>query len=234
MNSTPKTTLFMLMSADGKISTGIDDKRDFDKDLPTVLGIADGLGQYYALEQQTDLFSLNTGKVMAKVGWNERKDSIEQIPVTFIVVDSKPHLTELGIKNLLNRSKKLIIATTNKEHPALDLDAAKLEVIEYHGHIDFSNLFEVLKSKGADNLTVQSGGELNAVLVREGLIDYISIVVLPLLVGGKETPTLVDGKSLTADDDLRLLQPMKLLAADVLKNSYLHLRYEIVHPSSNS
>ena len=44
------TTLFMLMSLDGKISTGAGDGLDFDHDLPRVPGVAEGLNQYYELE----------------------------------------------------------------------------------------------------------------------------------------------------------------------------------------
>lgn len=97
MNDKPITTLFMLMSVDGKISTGNNDERDFDKDLPGVAGVGDGLDQYYELEQKTDLFSFNTGRVMAKVGWNDEKSDINKSPVSFIIVDNKPHLTNLGI-----------------------------------------------------------------------------------------------------------------------------------------
>lgn len=64
----PVTTLFLLMSVDGKVSTGDVDERDFDRDLPNVEEVREGLHQYYDLEKQTDLFSLNTGRVMAKVG----------------------------------------------------------------------------------------------------------------------------------------------------------------------
>ena len=46
----PVTTLFMLMSLDGKISTGAGDGLDFDRDLPRVPGVAEGLRQYYELE----------------------------------------------------------------------------------------------------------------------------------------------------------------------------------------
>jgi len=35
----PITTLFMLISLDGKISTGDVDQRDFDKDLTTIIGV---------------------------------------------------------------------------------------------------------------------------------------------------------------------------------------------------
>lgn len=49
MNELPITTLFMLTSIDGKISTGSSDERDFDKDLPNIKGAGEGLGQYYEL-----------------------------------------------------------------------------------------------------------------------------------------------------------------------------------------
>ena len=46
----PITTLFMLMSLDGKISCGATDELDFDRDLPRVPGVVEGLNQYYELE----------------------------------------------------------------------------------------------------------------------------------------------------------------------------------------
>ena len=66
----PVTTLFMLMSVDGKISTGNIDDRDVDKDFLKIIGIKEGITQYYDIEQTTDLFSMNSGKVMVKVGAN--------------------------------------------------------------------------------------------------------------------------------------------------------------------
>ncbi|MGB4768112.1 MAG: dihydrofolate reductase family protein [Candidatus Saccharimonas sp.] len=227
MNDLPNTTLFLLMSVDGKISTGEGDERDMDKDLPGIAGVKEGLHQYYELEEKTDLFSFNTGRVMAKVGWNEEKAEVDQLPVTFVILDNKPHLTALGVANLCKRTKKLYIVTTNAEHPAHTSAEANLEVISYEHKVDFADLFRRLKQAGADNLTVQSGGEMNAQLVREGLINNVSIIVAPLLIGGKATPTLMDGPSLATEADLHFLKPLKLVSADILANSYLHLRYEV-------
>ena len=42
----PITTLFMLMSVDGKISSGATDDLDFDKDFPQIQGVKEGLQQY--------------------------------------------------------------------------------------------------------------------------------------------------------------------------------------------
>jgi len=66
----PISTLFMLMSVDGKISTGDTDNLDIDKDFPKIKGIKEGLRQYYNIEQTTDLSSLSSGKVQVKVGAN--------------------------------------------------------------------------------------------------------------------------------------------------------------------
>ena len=52
----PFTTLFMLMSVDGKISTGATDKLDVDKDFPKISGLKEGLSQYYETLQRK-LFS---------------------------------------------------------------------------------------------------------------------------------------------------------------------------------
>lgn len=64
----PVTTLFMLMSVDGKISTWATDDLDVDKDFPKIAGVNDGLHQYYEIERTTDLWSLNSGRVQAKMG----------------------------------------------------------------------------------------------------------------------------------------------------------------------
>lgn len=229
MNIKPVTTLFMLMSLDGKISTGSTDDRDIDRDLPLMEGVNQGLSQYYQLEQATDLFSFNTGRVMAKVGWNEVKENIQKTPVSFVIVDNKPHLSELGINNLLARLKKLIIVTTNDRHPANLIISDNLKIIKYNDKIDFSDLFQKLKSADVDEMTIQSGGTMNAELIRRGLVDYASIVVAPVLIGGKNTSTLVDGAGIESFDDLCQIKPLELISADKLNDSYVHLKYRVVN-----
>lgn len=70
---------------------------------------------------------------------------------------------------------------------------------------------------------------MNAELVRQGLIDQISIVVAPCLIGGKDTSTLADGRSLLSKKDLLLIRPLILKKVSKLKDSYLHLLYEVIN-----
>ncbi len=220
----------MLMSVDGKISTGDTDVLDVDRDLSKIPGIQEGLQQYYSLEKQTDLFSLNTGRVFVKIGINEKVDEPKKLPVSFVVVDNKPHLIKQGVTYLAKKAKNLIIVTTNKSHPAklLKTEFNNIHVLEYEDIIDLTNLFVRLRQEfGADKLTIQSGGTLNATMIREGLIDRVLIVVFPALIGGKETSTMMDGESLHNMEDLGKIKVLEFVQAKPLKNSYLFLEYQV-------
>ena len=221
----PVTTLFMLMSVDGKISCGSTDELDFDRDLPQVPGVGEGLQQYYDLEQETDLWAFNTGRVMAKVGANELPAPVKT-PVSFAILDNT-HLTEAGVRHLCAKSVQLVIVTSNPAHPARHMDEANLSVIFQESPSLAGALQELKAAYGCARLTIQSGGTVNAALLRAGLVDYVDLVVAPVVVGGADTPTLVDGPSLTTRDELSQLVSLELLGCDALRDSYLRLRYRI-------
>ena len=227
----PITTLFMLESLDGKISSGSSDNLDADKDFYRIDGVKEGLHQYYELEQETDIFSLNTGRVIAKIGVNEKKEYHEKIDaVTFVIIDNKPHLNENGIDYLCNWVGKLLLVTTNKNHIAYSLQYKydNLEIL-YYDTLDLKVLLEDLYSKyNAVRLTIQSGGTLNGMFVRNKLIDFVNIVIAPIIVGGKNVATLVDGESITDESELNKLLPLQLLECNKLEHSYIELKYKVL------
>ena len=226
----PETTLFMLISVDGKISTGDSDVMDVDTDYPTIDGIKEGLHQYYDIEQQTDLFSLNTGRVFSKIGINDEKDEPTKLPVSFVVIENLPHLTGQGVTYLSKKASRLIVVTSNTSHPAyiVQRQVDNIHIVHYSSEIDFTDLFEKLKKDyGVERLTIQSGGTLNTTLVRQGLVDRVLLVVAPALVGGKDTPTLMDGRSLHTANDLSKIKALELIQAKPLENSYLLLEYRV-------
>lgn len=233
MKNRPITTLFLIESLDGKISTGDVDELDVDKDFKRIVGIKEGLPQYYELETRTDIFSFNNGKVQAKVGANERVwDKDEHDDVSFMVVDNKPHLNKAGSEYFARRSRNFYLITTNKNHPAYSLQSQypSMRILPYDEKIDFVDVFRRFKEEfGIDRVTIQTGGTLNAELVRLKLIDFVSIVLAPCLVGGKDTQSLIGGESLRTQDDLKHIKALKLKSCDILENSYLHVQYEVIN-----
>lgn len=223
------TTLFMLESLDGKISSGNTDELDADKDWCQIDGVKEGLHQYYEIESTTDYFSLNTGRVMAKIGVNDRKEYHNKVEVKFIIIDNKPHLNESGIDYICNWGERLILVTTNKKHVAYSL-ADKYDNLDilYYEELDLTRLLEDLFSKyNAERVTIQSGGSLNGLFLRNNLIDYVNIVIAPLLVGGKDVSTLIDGEAISCSKELDNLKALELIECNQLDNSYIQLKYKV-------
>ncbi len=197
-----------------------------DKDFPKIAGVKEGLHQYYEIEQTTDLWSLNSGRVQAKIGINTA-DIPNKTPVSFVVIDNK-HLKEQGVRYFCALSKQFVLVTSNAEHPAFEIEEDNLHII-YQNELSLKDVLAKLRSQySCERITIQTGGTLNELFLREKLIDYLDIVVAPVLVGGKDTSTLIDGKSLVSESELSRLGVLKLQECIVLENSYLRLRYGVI------
>ncbi|MFX0005380.1 MAG: dihydrofolate reductase family protein [Promethearchaeota archaeon] len=227
----PETTLFLMQSLDGKISTGNVDERDQEIDFPKIKGIKEGNYQYYEFLFKTDRVALISGKVLAKIGTNSREKEDDHKDVSLIIIDRKPHLTKKGVDYLVNSFKSIFVVTNNKDHPAFEFpNVQDLNIIYYSNEVNLEELFLKLKQDyKIDRISIQSGGTLNALFLKYKLIDHVSIIVAPCLIGGKDTPTSIDGFAPQTDDDLLNIKALTLKKCEVLKHSYLHLYYDVIN-----
>lgn len=226
MRKRPISTLFLLISLDGKISTGSTDEMDVDKDFPIIDGLKEGLHQYYEIEQTTDLWSLNSGRVQEKMGVN-KKGIPKRLPVSFVVIDNH-HLDKNGVAYFTYRSSTFVLVTSNKNHPAFDMDMDNINII-YQDNFDSQEMLEILYEKySCERITIQTGGTLNEIFLRNKVFDYVDVVIAPALIGGKDTSSLVDGRSLMNSDELGQVGVLKLEKCDVLSDSYVRLRYKVI------
>ncbi|MDF2953117.1 MAG: Pyrimidine reductase [Thermodesulfobacterium sp.] len=99
--------------------------------------------------------------------------------------------------NIFSKDAPTIIVTT-KRAPKERVEKIKelgAEVI-YAGEdlVNFDILLPLLYEKGIKKLMVEGGASINWELARNGYIDEIRIIHLPVLVGGENVPTLVGGE----------------------------------------
>ena len=138
------------------------------------------------------------------------------------------HLTEHGIRYFCALSKEFVLVTSNENHPAFAIKEENLHII-YQRELSLVDMLSKLKADyGCQRITVQTGGTLNGLFLREKLFDEIDIVVAPVLIGGKDTSTLIDGKSLLSERELSGVGVLKLRECTVLEDSYLRLRYQVI------
>jgi len=151
----PVTTLFMLSSVDGKISSGADDSMDFDKDLPKIHGVREGLHQYHEIEQTTDPWSLCSGRTQAKIGANVKQLEKSMVAdVNFVVLDNY-HLTKYGVEYLCSRYYRVFVITTNCNHPSHFVACDNLEILAYDSFRLGDVLHDLYDVYGCEKLTIQ-------------------------------------------------------------------------------
>lgn len=59
--------------------------------------------------------------------------------------------------------------------------------------VDLRRLMDMLYERGVKRLMVEGGGTLNWSLIEQDLVDEICVFLGPMVIGGRDAPTLVDG-----------------------------------------
>ena len=91
------------------------------------------------------------------------------------------------------------------------------------GEIDWIDAFQQLASFGIKRLAILGGGKLVASVLAAGLVDELWLTVCPLILGGADAPTPVEGKGFLAD----LAPKLELLAVkQVGQEVFLHYRVD--------
>jgi 5-amino-6-(5-phosphoribosylamino)uracil reductase len=91
------------------------------------------------------------------------------------------------------------------------------------GEIDWIDAFQQLANFDIKRLAILGGGKLVASVLAAGLVDELWLTVCPLILGGADAPTPVEGKGFLAD----LAPKLQLLAVkQVGQEVFLHYRVD--------
>lgn len=87
-------------------------------------------------------------------------------------------------------------------------------------------LEELNRELGIERLLLEGGGRVNGAFLRAGLVDEISLVILPAVDGARGSPSVFD----SADEDADLRAPIESMILDssqVLEGGAVWLRYRL-------
>jgi len=127
--------------------------------------------------------------------------------------------------NVLQKHAPTIIVTTDQapEDKVKALEE-KVEVIKCgEKDVDLIKMMDILYKKGIKKLMVEGGATLNWHLIKLGLVDEIRLIHMPFIIGGKDTPTLVDGEGFKSLDEIVKAK----LRAHFVRGNHLITEWEI-------
>jgi 2,5-diamino-6-(ribosylamino)-4(3H)-pyrimidinone 5'-phosphate reductase len=116
-----------------------------------------------------------------------------------------------------------------EETPASHLEYLREAEIPYiiagKQHVDLRKAFEQLNLQfGTQRVRVDCGGILNGVLLREMLVDEVSVIISPSLVGGVTPKTMYVAPDLETEEGVIRL---RLSHVETIRDCYVWLRYQV-------
>ena len=142
-----------------------------------------------------------------------------------VIVDSRGRTPPEA--RTLQEPGRVLLATTPSIEPgrARALERAGAEIVfipERNSMVDLPVLMKTLGQREVTSLLVEGGGTLLASLLEDGLVDKITAFLAPVLIGGRDSLTPLEGHGIsTVAQALRLKRPqVEVLGEDVLISGY--------------
>lgn len=173
------------MSLDGKIATRSGDSR---------LSSRHDLKTLHRLRSQCDavMIGIRTELLdnpLLTVRFLKGNDPIR------LIIDSSAR-TPLNSKILKSGHSRVIIAVSGKAARSRinALEQAGATVIQCgNSMVNLKALLRILFRRGVESIMLEGGGTLNWSMLKDGLVDEVRVTVSNMILGGKDSTTLVEG-----------------------------------------
>lgn len=199
------------------------------------------IGLYYEIASRFDedamLSGSNTILAMPTEEEPEEGDEIAEPPEAgadgprrlLVVVDSRGRVRNWPF---LRKQPywRAMVALCSASTPDSYLEYLGAEHAEYivtgEKHVDLRAALEELNGRyGVETVRVDSGGTLNGLLLRHGLVDEVSVLIDPSLVGGSSPRSIFTAPDLTSSEGVIGL---KLVHLERFQGDVVWLRYEVI------
>ncbi len=218
----PGITIYNVTSLDGRL-TG------FQADLDLYYGISSKWGNDGVLVgSETVLQSME--EVPEETEENRRPpESVNDEKLPYVIfVDSRGRIRSHHVFRHLPYIREVLVLISKKTPREYRkyLEERDIDYIETgEDRVDLKEAVEVLRSDyGLNNIRSDSGGSLNSVLMREGLVDRIVILLDPVLAGGGNTPFF---------NELSSTVKLRLESMEKMDSGQLLMSYEVVNIKKN-
>lgn len=104
---------------------------------------------------------------------------------------------------VVNQAAKTLIVTGKKCDKKYGDNVKIIECeTDENGFINLNSLLELLYERGIKTLLVEGGSTVIWSFLKQRLVDDLYVYMGPMIIGGKDTPTMVDGIGIKGIDEL--------------------------------
>jgi 2,5-diamino-6-(ribosylamino)-4(3H)-pyrimidinone 5'-phosphate reductase len=211
------------MSLDGRFDWMADDQGLYYETIYRIQVDAMLSGSNTMLEAQN-----NIGNNTFKQEFTPAAKDFSDTRQLLVVVDSRGCIKDWSVLRNQPYWRDVVVLCSN-ETPRDHLEGLREQKVETiiagDHHVDLHKCLSMLRAEyGVSKLRVDSGGILNGVLLRAGLVNEVVIILNPCLTGGRSPRTFYVADDLDARDEIIALDLKKV---EELRDGFLWLQYEV-------
>ena len=193
----PKVIVNCAMSADGKIA--LPNKKQLrissDEDMKRV----------FQLRNDCDGILVGIGAVLADDPKLTVKEEYVENPTHPIRIVLDTHAQTPVDAFVVNDKAQTIIfiGETETVHSTYPENVKIIpSKIDKEGFIELDSVLNTLYEMGIRSLLVEGGGTVIWSFIKQKIVDDLFVYVGPMIIGGKNTPTMADGRGMSSDEDV--------------------------------
>ena len=205
----PRVIVNCAMSPDGKIAGA--ERRQLRISSP------EDMARVKRLRSECQAILVGAGTVLADDPHLTVKGLAEGEQALRVVLDPRGKVPEQALV-LDARARTLMVTTEGCTRLYPGAETVRLGA----GSIDLEALLELLGERGISTLLVEGGGETIYSFFKAGLVDTFSVFVGDFIIGGRGSPTPVDGEGFRPGEHV----PLRLESVERLGGG-VHLTYEV-------
>lgn len=182
----PFVHLKMAMSLDGRIS--------LTKSVSTALSGAESAAKVQSLRHEHDaiLIGGNTAAI-DNPSLTDRSGKPRRRRLVRVVLDNRLQIPlDSTLARTANETPTLVVSDSPAEEKIEKLTASGVEVVRENAR-DLTKILESLRKRDLQSVLVEGGAEIAGAFCDAKLIDKLTFIVAPIVIGGKNAPLAVSG-----------------------------------------
>lgn len=218
----PEITLVLATSVDGRLTGSDSHDLDRDKQWKHKEGVRGYLQQAFELSSEQGVYNLVAGRSIAQTGINYRTNKPVRENIRLVVLDHHRDLSPQGINYLASCVKSLIVIC-GVAHPITKITRKPKNLsLIVQPRFNRQDTVRALAKHKVKKITIQSAGKLNAGWINDGMVDQITVILYPLLIGTSGTPSL-------ESEELSIVKPLRLIETKTFNFNYIALTYQVIN-----
>lgn len=194
----PYIELISEMTVDGKLTL----KRGLSSKI--IMGLMDEHSQYFLHKKRSEFDAIMVGSNTIKIDNSILTNRLAPGKTPIRVVPSGDASIPLNASVLNGDAPTIICVTESADMDRVNrIKSTGAEIIVCgENRIDIGTMMETLYQRGIRRLMVEGGPTLIWQLVDRHMIDHITLIQIPYIIGGDSTPSLVGGPGVGSIDEV--------------------------------